>query len=272
MPQMPKQAFGGDDSGSGSHQPPPEKPKKLDLSKYINKPDLNIRDLFWVIMEAYKKRQDVKEQLRNFYGQRMSILRIAITVATDKRGSQYPISQNSVATYMLKIIFDENWEDVFLEFLDSTYDRKRGIATPFIVGANGLYEDPNYASALVEVLRKNLREGTDIEPILAYLATMQSKKLSEELKKELLIIATQDIDENQHYAISALSELAEDADVRKPLIRLLGDWDEGTRKMIAEMMKNIKDPELLEEAKRQIPHEKNDYIQSLMKRIISNNS
>ncbi|MBI2079710.1 hypothetical protein HYT84_03025, partial [Candidatus Micrarchaeota archaeon] len=66
MPTTPQQAFGGDDDSGKA--PPLEQNKKLDLRKYINKPDLNIRDLFWTIMEAYKKKQDVKEQLRTFYG------------------------------------------------------------------------------------------------------------------------------------------------------------------------------------------------------------
>lgn len=262
------QVFGGDDTGS---TPPAQERKKPDLKKYINKPDLNIRDLFWTIMEAYKKKEDVRDQLKNFYGQRISLLRIAITVATEKKNYQFHISQNNVATYMLRIILDEKWEDVFLQFLESTYDLRKGIQLPFIVGMTNVFEDPDYKPTIIEYLRKNLREAVDLEATLAYISSISNKELSSELKKELLIIATQDIDENQHYALSALSNIVDDESVRKPLLKLIGDWDEQTRKIVVEIMKDVKDEALLTEAKKFIESESNPFIKSSMKKIIENN-
>ena len=61
------------------------------------------------------------------------------------------------------------------------------------------------------------------------------------------------------------------ARIKKSFIGLVGDWDELTRKTIATVLKNTKDPKLLQAAERQIKEETNDQIKSLLKEIIDNN-
>ena len=120
--------------------------------------------------------------------------------------------------------------------------------------------------------QKIILKNYEMESALAYVAEIQKKDLTKTLKKELMIVAMQDVDQTQQYAIYALSPLIdEDENIKKSFIGLVGDWDELTRKTIATVLKNTKDPKLLQAAERQIKEETNDQIKSLLKEIIDNN-
>lgn len=263
---------GGDDDSSGSALPP-EAPKKLDLHRYLNKPDVNPRTLFWELIKAYSEKQDIRDQLARLKYERMVLLRIALGIVQNPGLASTEMKPAAVAKYFVGMILDAGWEDVFVELIDKTYDRKTGVNTTFLLAISKACENPENMTKVSECLKKIILKNYGMESALAYVAEIQKKELTKALKKELMIVAMQDVDQTQQYAIYALSPLIdEDENIKKSFIGLVGDWDELTRKTVATVLKGIKDPKLLQVAERQLKEETNDQIKSLLKEIINNNN
>ncbi len=257
---------GGDDDSSDSA---PEAPKKLDLRRFINKPDLNIRDLFWTIMLAYSTNENVKESLKNFQGQRMSLLRVAVSVIqSPERYLTEEIELNDVANYTLRMTLDEGWIDVFMALLSNTYNMKDGVAFPIVIAMKRLCAEKEYLSRIVEYSKEIILNDTETETMLAYLAEVSEPKLTESLKKELIILASEGLDQVQHYAMFALKPLLKDEAVQNTMIKLMDSWDDETRRIAAKLLCDVKNEKIISAAKKQIELEDNEETKELLNKIV----
>ena len=173
----------------------------------------------------------------------MVLLRIALGIVQNPGLASTEMKPAAVAKYFIGMILDAGWEDVFVELIDKTYDRKMGINTTFLLAISKACENPENMVKISECLKKIILKNYEMESALAYVAEIQKKDLTKTLKKELMIVAMQDVDQTQQYAIYALSPLIdEDENIKKSFIGLVGDWDELTRKTIATVLKNTKRP------------------------------
>jgi hypothetical protein len=263
---------GGDDDSSGAAAPASPQ-KGPDLRRYINKPDYNIRDLFWTIMKSYAENKDIKETLKNFYSERLSLMRVAVSVVKQPdRFLTEEMSEQDVATYTIRMIFEEEWEDVFIKLIGEAYERKSGVSLPFLIGMQKNLESPKAKGLFIKYVNNLLLDNFDTEGILAFIAELNIPEITNELKKELLVLAVEGIDQSQHYAIFALAPLVDKDDtVKKSLIMLLRSWDEESRRIATYVLRNCKDPMLLDAAKKQLTIEDNDQIKKVLQEIIKNN-
>jgi len=262
---------GGDDDSSGKAQPQEVKP--LDLRKYINKPDVNVRDLFWSIMRSYAANEKIADQLKNFHNDRLTLVRIAVSVVkAPERYSMEDMEPNVVAEYTLRMVLDAGWYDAFVKLITETYDRKSGVSLPFLAAIQATCKNPEYLSKITRYANDIILENFDMEGMLAYIAEANNSGITKELKKELIVLATEGIDQSQHYAIFAIAPLvSEDEEVKRSLFTLLRSWDDETRRIAANVLKNVKDKSLLDLAKRQAGKEEDEEIKELLKQIVKNN-
>lgn len=260
---------GGDDDSSDSVQ---ETQKKLDLRKFVNKPDLNIRDLFWTIILAYASNENVKGPLKDFSGQRMALLRVAVSVIQQpEKYLTEEIELNDVAGYTLRMIFDEGWIDVFAALLSNTYNLKDGVNFPLVIAMKKLCENEAYLLRMGEFSKEIILDDHETEAMLAYLAELNDQRVSERLKKEITILASEGIDQVQHYAMFALKPLVEkDEKVQAMIIKLMDSWDDETRRIAASILCEVKNDKTIHAAKKQLELEDNEEIKELLNKIVSN--
>lgn len=265
---MPEQAFGGDDD-SGAQQPQQQPVKKLDLKKYASQPDVNIRDLFWKIIENYAdKKTFTKEELGLLMHERMALLRIILSILKNQKHAYLPLSVKSAVMYSITLFLDANWQDVFEEFIVKSYGENNKPIQQVLIAFEDIYKKDNYKDQISEYFRKMIRNRDMIEAVLAYLAKVKIKDLLENLKKELLIIARSDIEKNQYYAMYALAKIIESNDVKSVLNSLISHWDTETRRVAIEILKNDNDTALIEIAKRQSAIENDPQIKKALEKII----
>src|SRR3990167_855912 len=107
-----------------------------------------------------------------------------------------------------------------------------------------------------------MRDYKSMHAVLAYIAGMKNTSLISKLKRELVIIAKNDIEANQYNAMLSLAELAEagDQEAKPVIISLLGHWDEETKKLAITILKGMKDDAVMEAVKRQAAIELNPEI------------
>jgi len=264
---MPEQAFGGDDDSG--QQPQQQPAKKLDLKKYASQPDLNIRDLFWKIIENYaNKKTFSKEELELLTHERMALLRIILSILKNQKNAYLPLSVKSAVMYSITLFLDAKWQDVFEEFMVKSYGENNKPAQQVLIAFENIYKKDSYKEQIIEYFRKMIRNRDMIEAVLAYLAKVKIKDLLENLKKELLIIARSDIEKNQHYAMYALAKMMENNDVKSVLNSLIIHWDSETRRVAVDILKNENDTALIEIAKRQNAIENDPQIKKALEKII----
>lgn len=264
---------GGDDDSSGSALPP-EQPAKPDLRKYIHKQDVNVRQLFWDIVKLYDaKDEKVKEQLKNFQSDRTSLVRIGVSIVkAPERYMLEDMSPEKVAQHTLEMVFDADWADAFARLITETYDRKNGVMPQFVVALQKACEKKENIERFVEYIGEMLLDDLSVEGALAYVAELNSEEVARTLKNELMILAVEGIDYAQHYALFAIAPLAKDDEkIRKSLIKLLNSWDDETRRITAGILKDVKDKELGDYAKKMLDREDNAEAKKLLEHIIKNN-
>jgi len=260
---------GGDDDSSGSA--PADQPTKPDLRRFINKPDVNPRDLFWTIIKAYSENSvDIKDQLKNFTHDRMALFRIGVSIVQHPdRYLSEDILPKTIAQYLFQMAFDAGWQDVFEKLIDDSYNRKDGINMQFLLGVQMVCEKPEYVEKFSEWAGDILLDGYDIEGILAYIAEINNIALTKKMKKELIVLAGEGIDQSQHYALFAIAPLAkEDEQIKNLLIQLLRSWDEETRRISANILKLAVDKNIIDAAKRQVDKETNEEVKKILEEII----
>lgn len=263
---MPKEAFGGDDEGSGGA----EERKKPALTKFGLAPDTNIRDVFWKIMASYAATKKAGVGLQALENDRFALMRVALSVLSSPDSGQYGLSPRFVATYTLMMLFDGGWKDALVEFLEKGIGAREGTGKNIALSLEKLVATEGYRPAVIEELRGMLRNRQNAEPALGYLAQMKSRELMSALKKELMILARGDIGKNQLNAIKALSLIKEDDEVKKSLIILLSHWDAEPRFMAAEALKGLsEDEEVKAAARKKLGVETDSHVKKILEKIVN---
>jgi len=260
---MAKQTFGGDDDEGA---PVEEKKQKLRLDRFSGGPDMNVRELFWKIIGEYANGKAGSIDYPALESDRFAIARAAIGAMERPSPMHARMTQPRIARYSLMMLLDSGWQDCFVEFLDECMRRHREI---LIKAMQKLATEEGYQQKVAENLKAMLRYRENGETALKYLGGMDVPSLAQELKKELIILARGDIGENQQNAISALSCIMEDEEVRKTLVVLLSHWDESARYAAAEMLARSKtiSEDVKAAAKRRLESESDPDIKKLLEKI-----
>ncbi|MEK6981465.1 MAG: hypothetical protein AABX38_00915 [Candidatus Micrarchaeota archaeon] len=272
---MAEQAFGGDDDSSTPVQEAP-KPKKLDLKKYASTPDANVRDIFWSIMGSYATKSEVNAQyITSLDNHQNSIIRIALSELAKEEKSYYGLSKNFIAMYTLMLILDQSWEELFAYFIIESYSMKNKPIKSIGIALKRLESHEKYANIIESNFSQMIRDNTAMSAILAYLIEIKNISIIKKLKKELMIIARNDIEQNQHNAILCLAMLVNDSDLdaKNLILQLLSHWDVETRRLIAYILKEYtQDGTVVEAVKRQIQLETDEDVRKAFDKIIGNKS
>ncbi len=266
---MPKEAFGGDDDGSG--QSPPLEPKKLKLGRFGLSPDTNIRDVFWKIMASYATTKKPGMELTELDNDRFALMNAGLSVLTSPHNASYGISERFLVNYTLMMLLDAKWNDALCEFFDKakSNSNKEKILKKIVLCITKLLATEQYRTEIEECFKELLRDSRANAMALSYLSQIKDRKMIESMKKELIIIARGDIGENQVNAIEALSVLKDDDEVRKTLIMLLAHWDEQARLAAADALKELKNIEEVKlAAKKRLDSETDEGIKKILARIV----
>jgi hypothetical protein len=262
---MPKEAFGGDDEGSGAA----EEKKKMGLSKFGLAPDTNIRDLFWKIMGSYAATKKPGTDLAKVEQDRFALMRIALSVLESQHSENYGLSPKFLATYTLMMMVDGKWKDAFADFLRKGRESRSGIHSEISGALRRLLSSESYRETVMETLNAMMRGKDSSGDAVAYVAEIHSAELSRSMKKELIILARGDIGDNQINAIKAVALIKEDEDVKKSMIVLLSHWDSAPRLAAAEVLLELRDDsEVKAAAQRRIASETDDDIKEVLEKIV----
>ncbi len=266
MPEM-KQTHGGDDDDIDDlpQEAPPPKPK---LDKFASKPDINIRDVFWKMMENYLENGAIPaEELKKFNDERFPLVRASISVLGNPHGYTYELTREQIAFFTIKMTLDAEWEDAFEEYLEEIKNSK-GSAPEIVRDAlkEACLQKENQ-KRIIEYLRIMLRNREGAEIALYFIAQIQNAEISAELKKELLVLSRGDIGTNQMNAMAGMSVIKNDDEVKKTLISILSHWDEEARYNAADILNGMKDDEVREAAKKRKDIEPNQEIKELLEKL-----
>lgn len=266
QPQGQKQTHGGDDTGGA---PAPAPVKKISLTKYASLPDMNIRDVFWRIISEYAEKKGRGVEVQKYEGMRAALIRIALSVLEKPESAYHGLSSSLTAIYTVIMVLDGGWEDMFQQLLEESASFAPATRRPIVKGMQRLLQIQRYRLRIQEYLSRMIKDIRLIAPVMLYLVEIGDVQLIQALKKWIMVIAQTDIETNQIYAISALSVLENDHEVRQLYFRLLTHWDPETRKAIATVLARRTDEEVIREAEMQIPLETNPEVLALLKKIVA---
>jgi hypothetical protein len=254
----------GDESGG-------ELPKKrYDLEKYASRPDINIRDTFWAIMAAYATRKNMKNDIRIFSSSKVALMKIALSILKNPESAYYGLSLTFTVLYTLMMMLDGEWVEEFKEFLNIAYREKTGLNT-IVRALKKLSANHEYVEQLIRYFRSMILSPEYVESALFYINEMKTRAIVEGMKKEIMIIARNDVDITQRNAMSCLSLIKDEQDVLTLLAQLLAHWDAETRKHAAILLKDAVSDDVLKIAKAQFDVENNLEVKKLLSRIIKRN-
>jgi hypothetical protein len=263
---MPKEAFGGDDSGDSGA----DAKKKPNLDRFGLGPDTNIRDLFWRIMASYAATKKPGTDLKALTEDRFALMRVALSTLGSQSGLNYGPAPKFIALYSLMMLLDGGWKDAFIEFLEESYDAKVDMRKEICSAIKKMEQADGYRSALCECFTAMLRGRETSGIALAYIGGAESAELARALKKELVIFARGDIGDNQQNAIKAITLINDDSEVKKSLITLLSHWDAEARLASARALESVKsDPDVLAAANRRKGSETDPQVKRVLERISS---
>lgn len=262
---MPKEAFGGEDSGGGKT---PDK-RKLGLEKFGLSPDANIRDTFWRIIGSYAATRKPGVELQGLEHDRFALMRVALSVLLSSASENYGLPPKFIAEYALMMMIDGGWNDALTEFMEKAYEKRFSARKEVSSAVKKLLGHEKYGQALVERFGAMVRRRETGSIALHYIAEADSVALVRALKKELIIIARGDIGENQMNAIKAIALLKDDEEVKKSLIVLLSHWDAQARLAAAEVLVGMSGDENVKTAAgKRLASETNEEIRKVLKKII----
>lgn len=257
---MPKETFGGDDDEEAA---PKEEAKKPNLSRYSTGPDLNIKNIFWQIMDSYSEGKGPGTDLQGLSMDRFAIVRSAISALSRPSPLHSGLDAGHIARYSIMLFLDAGWDDVLVEFLEECRPRLRKAV---VDGLEAVSRENEYSGRLVASFRAMLRYRENSEIALVYLGAMQDSRMSGELRKELIILARGDIGQNQLNAIWALSSLDDD-DTEKTMLALLSHWDDSARLAAAQVLLSKPSEEAALAARGRLKSETNEEVLDILKKI-----
>jgi len=254
--------YGGDDDDSPT---PEDKKRKAYLDKFNIQPDYNIRDVFWEIMAQYSMKSINIEKIKKYSSSRTALVKIGLSVVKNPESSYFGIKAGSVARYSLQMTLDADWGDSFIEIIEESYGEN--ISKPFIKALKKLMSE-KYGEKIEVLFLKMLKNISMIPSAVFYLKEINDKELILKAKKWLIVIARTDVEENQLNAMTCLSLLKKDPDVKKMLVALLSHWDPGTRMFTIKFLKEIKDDEVNNALERRLGVERDVEVKTAIKKAI----
>lgn len=261
-----KQQHGGDDDPDVQDE---EVVEKIKLDKYLHASDFNLTDMFERIIRAYQRKEKTDNLLERIKHERMSLLRSGIR-AVNNGLPHLKISKNRIAYYLVKMILDQDWRIVFKNLVTETYNLKTKHPLPLIVGINKAYYEQKKK---FEEWTTELIINIDNEEIISLINEMHNDELTRALKKQLMLIARDDVGNNKNNAIHSLIDiLNEDADIAKLFRILLRRNDPETQIYVLHaisLKKKIENKDLIEQIKELDKKTGNSHIKTLIKRILS---
>lgn len=257
---MPKEAFGGDEGGGGN-----EDKKKPGLSKFGLTPDVNIRDVFWKIMDSYAATKKPGLELSSLEHDRFALMRVALSVLSSQHGEYYGIAPKFVVTYTIMMMIDAGWKDAFIEFLEKAHESRGNVVDSISLSLKDLLMQEEYKKILMEHFSGMVRSRHTNTVALAYIAQINNVELAASMKKELIILARGDIGQNQLNAIKIISEMKTDEEVKKSLIILLSHWDAEARLAAANALNEVSgDNEVRNAAKKRFEMETDPEVKKIL--------
>ncbi len=267
---MAKQTFGGDDDQGGAASGEQSK-KRINLFKFASRPDMNIRDTFWAIIRVYAAKKDMKNDIKIFNSSRVPLMRIALTILGNPQSAYHGLSVNFTSLYSIMMMLDGGWKEEFREFIRTIYIEKKGqqaIATAL----RKLLAQKQYKDQITSYFKVMIGSLDDVESVLAYIHQIKDRELVESLKKEIMIIAKNDVGISQINAMNCVFLLKEQSEVQALLAQLLMHWDETTREHAAFLLRNTVNNDALKFAKSQVSVEANPKIKKMLEDIIKKNN
>ncbi len=262
---MPKEAFGGDDSGGGGASPDK---RKLVLDRFGLSPDSNIRDVFWKLMASYAATKKPDAELKAHEHDRFALMRVAVSVLANRESEHYGLAPKFIAQYTVMMMVDGGWNDALAELMEAAAEKKLGIGKELSSAMKRLLAQDRYGAALTELLSSMVRNRRSGTVALGYIADMESPELVRAMKKELIIIARGDIGQNQMNAIKAIAALRDDEEVRKSLVILLSHWDAQARLAAAEVLaQSPAEEETVAAARKRLDIETDEDVKKLLRKI-----
>jgi hypothetical protein len=260
---MPKEAFGGDDSGGSAAAR-----KKPKLDRFGLEPDTNIRDQFWRIMASYSTTKKPGEDLSALTEERFTLMRMSLSTLSNPASANYGPAPKFIALFSAMMFLDAGWKDAFMEFLEEGSEAKPEVMKEISSAIRKMMQHEGYRGAIGESFTAMLRARETSSIALAYIAAVESEELSRALKKELVIFARGDIGENQQNAIKAITLIKDDQEVKKSLIVLLSHWDAEARLASARALEGMKDdPDVMAAAARRRGSETDQQVKKILERI-----
>ncbi len=261
---MPKEAFGGDDDET----PVEEQQQKPKLDKFNLAPDYNIRGLLWSILASYAATKKPGTDLKNFEHDRFALMRASISILSKPPAEYFGLSEKFVATYTLMMLMDGGWDDALREFLEEAAQIKGNFMRVVVLSMKKLLGSDPYGTMLKDTLKAMMRDKDMTSIAMDYVVAIGRPDLVRHLKTELIILARGDIGKTQLNAINAVSQLKEDADVRKTMIMLLSHWDSEARLEAATSLEKMgADQETREAVRKRAVTETDPEIKKILERI-----
>jgi len=258
---MPKEAFGGDDSDGGGDAGK----KRGGLSRFGLSPDVNIRDVFWRVMDSYADTGKPGTTLAGLENDRFSLMRAALSVLSGPQTGQY--SPTQVAEFTIMMLADGGWADALASFLVEAAETN-AMRKEVSKAIRKLSHAEGYGSAIRESCSAMLRDRQKSSVAVSYIADSEDAELAVSVRKELMIIARGGIGDEQMNAIRAITLIKDDAEVKKALVVLLSHWDAQARLAAAEALEAMAgDSEVKAAAAKRLQAESDPKIKAILARI-----
>lgn len=261
---MPKQTHGGDDDAGAKE----EKTARPKLERFGLRPDKNIRDLFWEIMDAKAQKKELSEKsLSQAKEHRFIFINMAIPLLKEKNAKTYGTKPYAVGASLVEFFIDSGSEDALLRLLEEGANNA-DVAGAITKALGRAMKKNEYRQKLMMFFKEALRKTAAYPVALSYLPGINDKELSAAVKQELKIFAQGDTVENQLNAIAALSA-ADDEESARTIASLLSNWDVGIRRAAADALKRMKLGQgILETIRNKIESETDEKTKKTLRRIV----
>lgn len=252
-------------------QPPPTLPEDIvKMSKHKLSSDANPREIFWVMVEAYREGKGFDALVEKYAGIREALVNIGCSVLQESpKAHRMKVAKATLAKCLFTMIVKGQWGDVLERALNNLYARKKGPDLNMMMAFGDAF---THNKELVGGWIKGiLSEDRPSEAVLSYISNVGDEELVDYIRGEMLNIARTEINEPQVYAMEALAILLpNDADVSKLFVDMMDDWDLETKRVALETLKIQKVEAAAQKAVGLYVYEPNEVFKMSLEHIIEN--
>ncbi|MCP4647004.1 MAG: hypothetical protein GY852_04610 [bacterium] len=252
-------------------QPPPTLPEDIvKMSKHKLSSDANPREIFWVMVEAYREGEGFDALVKKYEGIREALVNIGCSVLQEPpKAHRMKVPKATLAKCLFTMIVKGQWGDVLERALNNLYGRKKGPDLKMMMAfGDGFANNKELVGGWIKGI---LGEDRPSEAVLSYVTNLGDKELVEYVRGELLNTARTEINEPQVYAMEALAILLPgDADVAKLFVDMMDDWDLETKRVALETLKLYKVDVAAKKAVGLYVYEPDEIFRMALEHIIDN--